>query len=494
MPRIPEIGYQLRPTGPTQQPRMTTEAAGSGVGAALTQFGRAVGAAAGGIQAVQAEQERKAALQAEKLRAEQEKKDLWEAELQYLENENKVRTQFQAAKQAAPEGADGFAEGVAERFEEWMPTAMEAAPSSPAAQQKLQAKYLRLRNTLGQEALAFEASSRASRDIRRVEVLQDGLANEVRVDPTKLAEVLEKGGDILAEAPFQNEQIRAKAAAALQRKIYNAGLDGWVTQYETQPASPEQVSAAIQALKGGAFGFKSNVGTPEFDAALTRLENRKKTLGVESSALYGKDLADTLAAIEVNGPAADDGRVTTERALAVHKGDAEAARRDLQQIQSAKELYTVRQGLAGTSPTEDDATEAKLRAKVSGTGAAFEARNLDTFLRARAAKSRAYSTDHVAYLLDNNPWLAETMAKAEKTNDPELSQFVMDVLATGQEVMGTPYWRHEFMGAGAAAEVASRLNGMGAEDAANEVERLQQRYARDGRKSPGSWRPRRSIR
>jgi hypothetical protein len=55
----------------------------------------------------------------------------------------------------------------------------------------------------------------------------------------------------------------------------------------------------------------------------------------------------------------------------------------------------------------------------------------------------------------------------------------MSMLKQFQTDMGTPAWAVEVMGSGAATRIAQSLNGLGAEQAADQLEQLQQRYGAD---------------
>ena len=465
MPRIPEIGYRTQPVGPQQQPRMSAEAAGVGVGAELQQLGRGVSAAGEAVFDVQ------------------RKRALFEAELQSLEDEKRVRTAYEQAKQQAPEGADGFVESVTKQFDDWVPQALDKAPATHEAQRHVQLRLEQIRNSVLQDAMAFQSASRAARDTRRASEALDGLTNDARSNPENMESTLQRFREFAAMAPLPDEQIRGKFRDNGERQIMTGALDGWVTQYELRPMPVEQVDAAITALKNGAFDFKNRVSPPAFDQALTRLENRKKSLEVESTALYGKDFADTLAAIAVNGPEADPGVITMQRALEVRKGNAKLAERDMQQIEEAKRLYTTKQSLISMPFAKAAALSEEIRTGVQGAGAEYKARNYEEFERARRAVLEEYGRDKVAYTYRANPGIANAISAAEGIKDPVLREEKLKegraMLKQFQRDMGTPAWAVEVMGKGNAQQTAQALNGMKAEQAADQIEQLQRRYGSD---------------
>lgn len=460
MARIPTIQHRTRPVGPQNQPQMTAAAAGAGVGAAVKQLGGAVGDAG---QAV-FEQQRKQAM--------------FDAELQAIENEKVALDAFEKAKQAAPEGAEGFTESVAQQFDSWMPEVLDRAPATHEAQRALELRTLNLRNRLINGARDFQARSKAELDLRRATEAQDSLINHARSTPQDRDGVLQRHQELIAAAPFPNEQVRAKALAEGEHRILAGALDGMVRQYEINPRPIAEVDAAIDALKKGALGYKDRVTPAVFDDALTRLENRKKSLETESTALYSKDMADTLAAISVNGPSADNGDITLARAIEVRKNE-KLARRDVQQIEEAKKLYTTKQGILRTSAAGDAAVLAEMRKGAQGLGAAYKEDNLARLEQVMRDKWKEYKKDQVEYAYKANPGIAELMQKAENANSDSLRADAMVMLKKAQEDMGTPHWAVQVIGTANAKQLADKLNALPAEAAADQLEQLQQRYGGD---------------
>lgn len=460
MPKIPVIEHRTTPVGPQRQPRMTPQAAGSGVAAAVSQV------AGAGQQVAEAVFEQK------------RKTEMFEAELQAVENEKSVFEALEVAKQAAPEGAEGFTDEVEQRFDDWVPEAMEAAPETHEAQRALEARTLNLRNRVLNDARKFQARSKAALDLRRAADAQDAMVNHARSAPEERDGTLQRHAEFIAAAPFPDEQSRAKALEEGEHRILAGALDGLVRTYELNPRPVEEVDKAIAALKKGALGYKERVEPRAFDDALTRLENRKKSLETESKALYGKDMADLLAAISVNGPAADTGEVTLQRALEVRKND-KLAKRDMLQIEEAKRLYTAQQSLAQTSTLEDRQLLEQTRQDVSGLGAAFKKANLTRMEKAMKNKWKEYKDDQVAYVYKANPGIAEMARQAEESGDEQQRDDAVAMLKQAQQDMGTPMWGVEVIGKGNAKHIADGLNGLPAEAAADEIEKLQDRYRKD---------------
>jgi hypothetical protein len=440
---------------------MSAEAAGGAVGAGVQRLGGAVTEAAGVAFDVH------------------RKREMFEAELQSIENEKQVLEAFEQAKQQAPEGADGFTDAVQEQFDNWVPQALNRAPATHEAQRHIQVRTEQMRSRILQNAAQFQAASRAALDTRRAGEALDGMTNYARANPAEMDATLQRFQEFAEMAPLPDDQTRAKFRDEGERQVLAGALDGWVTQYELTPMPIEQVDAAVKALKGGAFGFRDRVKPSVFDAALTRLENRKKSLDVESTALYGKDFADLIAAISVNGPEADSGLVHYQRALEVHKGDAKLAERDIQQIEEAKRLYTTKQSLISMPFAKAEALSERIRAGVQGAGAEYKARNYEEFERARRAVLAEYGRDKVAYTYRANPGIAAMMRKAEANGDEDGLREGMSMLKQFQTDMGTPAWAVEVMGSGAATQIAQSLNGLGAEQAADQLEQLQRRYGAD---------------
>jgi hypothetical protein len=439
---------------------MSAEAAGAAVGAGLQRVGGAVSEAAGAGFEVQ------------------RKRALFEAELQSIENEKQVIEAFEQAKQQAPEGADGFTDEIRERFDTWVPQALDEAPATHEAQQHIQRRLESLRGRVLQGAAEFQAASRAALDTRRAGEALDGLTNYARANPTERDATLQRFQEFAEMAPLPDDQTRAKFRDNGERQILAGALDGWVTRYETNPVPAEQVDAAISALKDGAFGFRDRVKPQTFDNALTRLERRKKTVAAESRATFNMDMQATLAAIETNGK--NPGLITKERAQAMYPDNPELAERALRQISEAEKAYEITSAATWDTPQESAEKLAQLKAQVAGRKAG-ETR--DTYLAVYSALSKQwgqYEADKASYVRKADKSLAEDLREAEGIEDPEerrqAFEHAWDRMAELQTKKGTPYWRHEFLGKGAAAVVAEQMAGMRAEDAANEMEKLSDKY------------------
>lgn len=455
MPRIPTLGFQTRPAGPVQQPRASAEAIGA-TATGARQLGRGISESAQTLHEIN------------------EKQAAFEAELQAVETENVARERLNQLKQEAPEGAEGFTDRVSEEFDNWLPELMDKAPDSNRARKVLQARYAGLKSKLISDAQRFQAESKTALDLRRFGEAQTGLMNQARAYPERMDDLLRQAGDLTAGAPFPDEQLRAKYGAGMRLGVINSTLDGWVTKFETEATDAESVTAAISALKSGAFGFRDEASSNVYDQALTRLQNRHKSLDVESRASFGKDLADELVTIQNHGRTT--GKVTKERAMRVYKDDPDMANRVMQQMDSEMRMFNLRQQMSFTTLADDRAVLAEQFSRTAGTGAAFEDQNFREHVQAVQNKWKEYQTDKVAYLMKHDASIADQWRKANAEDDAEARDRVLSLMDKKQEAMGTPYWEREFLGRGAAQQVALRLQGMGAEDAANEIESIQRQY------------------
>lgn len=439
MPKIPDIQYQTRPVGPTNQPRMSAEALAA-PGAGLQQFGRTV------QQSAQVFNEIKL------------KQDDFEAELQYLEREQETFKNYRKAKEEAPEGADGFAESVKTKFDEAIPIFMENAPTSNAAQQKLQLKYNRLRGSIVNDALQFEAQAKTAQNIRRTEQATDQMANLVRAEPHRIFEQLEAARDLVLSAPLGDEQKRAEVLKKVHSKIYESGADGWVTMFETEPTTLAQLDEAVATVKEGAYDFKGQLSPEMYDSILTRLENRKKVVAQENKQAVMYAFQDSIASIQTNGR--DPGLVNRALLSKTFPDEPEKVDRMLQQLGSEQRMFGMRMRSATTTPQEDAATLARLTQSATGEGAAIRRPELLEMQQVLRAKYAEWATDPRAYAVKNDPALAQLVSQAERTGDAQTGQMVIGKLDGWYDRMGTPTWARQYLGKGASQQmVGSRRRG-----------------------------------
>jgi hypothetical protein len=403
-----------------------------------------------------------------------EKQAVFEAELQAVETENTARERLAELKKNASEGAEGFTEKVGEEFDNWLPELMNKAPDSIRAKKTLQVRYTGLKNKLLGEAQRFQAESKTAMNIRRFEDAQIGVINQARVFPERMGDFLEQMDGLSAGAPFPDEQTRAQYATTARLGVVNSSLDGWVTKFETEITDATSVASALSALKEGVLGFRDDASPRNYDQALTRLENRLKGLEVESSANFGKDIADAKVTIQNHGYLPPN--ITYARALEVYKGDEKAARRVMDELGSDLRVYGLRQRMAGTSQREDLATAQALFAGAQGEGADFKEQDRQEFDRARQVKWQAIEADPVAYVFRTDPSIADQWRRANELDDDDERSRVLNLLDAKQASLEIPYYQRRFLGKGAAQQVAERLYNMNWEDAANEIEAIQVKY------------------
>lgn len=226
------------PTYQTHVPRTTqvgavrvNPGAFAGPAEAMGEFGRQISATAGrwGI-AIQQQQERADAVSAAK---------------QAIEAETEWSQKFDAAKQAAPEGAPDFTKNLMQTFDVDADARRAAAPESARGYMDLQ--LARLRGSLLEKGAQFESTSRLVKQQREVGDVARLAANAVRTDDASLpqhlgtfagavaassltepmkAEVLRQGREMLGVAALQGltERDPNAAIAALERGTYDADL------------------------------------------------------------------------------------------------------------------------------------------------------------------------------------------------------------------------------------------------------------------------------
>lgn len=452
MPRIPSYDYQTRAPGVVDTPRAS---------------GDALGAAAGGLRQVgnQVSNTAKTLAQIE------ERKSLWDAEITAAEAENRWTQRFEEAKRNAPPGAPGFTQQIQDEYDAWKQDAVDMATTAPA-RQLLDSKFTRLGGALSQQASRFEADAYASHQATRLEQSLDQFRNNARANPAQLLDTEKRAKELVYSTPFWDQQTKDKIWAKYQQGIYDSGLDGLITVYETTPVAPNVLDGMIEDLRKGWLGFKDTSSPEMFDAALTRLTKRKASLDAEGKANVSLYLQDTLTSIAVHGT--DPGLLTPDGIRAAYHDDPEKADRTIKLIEDAKSYYQVRQSVALTTPAEDAANLAALKNKAYGIGATQGEQFMNDYQSALASKYRQIAEDPFTYAVQNDPSLAQSIQQS--ANDPEAFRSALAQADEIQARLGVPEWRRGVLGVGAAQETAQRLNAIAPEKAADELEAMANQY------------------
>lgn len=452
MPRIAPYNYQTEAPGAIPASQASGEALGASA-AALSNLGNRVNQTAGRLADIE------------------NQRSIWDAELTAAEAENRWSARLKAEQEAAPEGAQGFTQRIQDDFETWKSDALDTATSA-AARQLLETKFTRLGGQVVEQAGRFEATSFAAQQTQRLETSLSQNKNRVRANPAQLIDVEKKSKELIDSTPFWDNQTKTKMWAKYREGLYDSGLDGLITTYETTPMAVENIDGLMQGLKDDWLGFRSSTSPEMFDAALTRLEKRKASIDAEGKANVSLYLQDTLTSIAIHGT--DPGLLTPESIRTAFKDDPEKANRVIKVIQDAKNYYNVRQSVALTTPEEDVRNLAALKNKAYGVGATQGAEFMSDYQRALNAKYQAINTDPFTYVVQNTPSLAQDLQDA--ANDPERFR---EALAKSNELqgrLGVPEWRRGVLGQGAAQQTAQRLNAVPPEQAADELEGLARQY------------------
>jgi len=452
MPKIPDIGYRTSPTGPLNTPRATAEAFGGAQARGLQQAGQTITRSAETFDQIRDRQAQ------------------FEAGLQLVEDTQTVTKAYEQAKQEAPPGAQGFTDAVTKKFDEWLPAALDKGPKNTEAQKKLAAGYAQLKARVIDNAMQFEAQARTAETLRRTNDATDEMANTARADPTTMGNQLALSETLIKNAGL-DKQTESATLLKIHDKIYRSGADGWTTQFETQPVTIAQLDAAIAQVKKGDFGFKDNLDPQTFDNVLTRLENRKNQLKEENKQTVLYAIQDEKAAIATNGRFT--GMVTEKLLHDTFPNRPEYVKRVMMDLHSEQRKYNIKQSHLNTSPQEDKAYLSGLQARVRGEGAAFKRQEFIEAQQVIAAKYRDWMADPMAYMVAHDASLAATQQQASTTGDPEAGRLLTAKTDAWYDKMGTPPWAREYLGRGAAKTMAGALNALPAEQAANELYKMQ---------------------
>lgn len=181
---------------------------------------------------------------------------------------------------------------------------------------------------------------------------------------------------------------------------------------------------------------------------------------------------DTLASIRETGR--DPGLIDEETIADAYPDDPERVKVMVDQIENEKEFYGTRQELAFTSPEEDGVIIEALTEEIPGANARQRAEQRDLYLRAVQEKRKALVDDPLGYVFSVSPELREEFQDA--ADNPQAFRDVLQKANELQGDLGVPEWRRSFLGKRTAETTVQQMNGLSAQEAANQIEAMAQQY------------------
>lgn len=398
----------------------------------------------------------------------QVKRDMGVVRAQWLE-------QFAKETETAEAGAPGFSDKLLKSYDDAMQKMVSERSLSEGAMSALVLDQQDFRNQLAAKAIGFEAESRAAKKKNDVLDYQTTASRLVFQDPAALPVELQRAEEFISTLGLPAnkreeylDSVRNNMAVNSVRGLVERGM----------------LDAAEETMKSGSAakyisGDQAAVLTNSIQVEKRRIEAEAKRAATEAKmearstvSLY---LQDTLTSIEMTGK--DPGLLTPAVIKQAFPEHPEQAAKIVGQINSAKNYYSTKQAVAFTSPAEDVAIAAKLKGEIAGVNAVQSTQQYQDYIRAVAEKRKALAEDPYGYVIASSPSLQAKSAEA--VNDPNMFRQVMVEADNLQAQLGVPVWRRTYMAKAAAADTVKKLQSVGAEQAANELETMYQQYGAD---------------
>lgn len=314
--------------------------------------------------------------------------------------------QLQTAKQNAQPGAPGFTPA----FMSQVDTTIGAATKDldPMIQDYVTEHLGYLRDTLGQQAVQFEAGASVAKRQQDLDDTVNLHANVVRSDPSQFEQSL--GETLGAVAGSGIEPVLHKEAELhVKNTLAGAAVEGMI---DRDPAG------AVKTLNSGQFDAflapSAKNALLERATALADRNSREGQAQFQSNVQNG--LKDEFAAIEATGQGTGNPAVAPNNIKAVYGDQAPAV---LQELDLARKGWNARQSVALTGPDDDAATIKTFTPAAPASGGvpyAVQQSEQNALVKTIQDKYTAFARDPAAYVQSASPGLQAAYAAAQ--SDP----------------------------------------------------------------------------
>jgi hypothetical protein len=329
-----------------------------------------------------------------------------------------------------------------------------------------------VRTSLMTRAMSFEAQEKARK--KRVDAMEYGAqaSRNAFLDPAAAQTEIDRLPEAIAALGLTGaaaDEARRVAATDIAENTVRGLIERGHLDLARQAIKEGPVS---QFISGDQAARLTNQIQGEQRRLEAEAERKRREAIQDARSQVSLAFSDTLTSIELTGK--DPGLINERTIRAAFPDNPGQADRLVGQLKNAREYYAVRQGVALTTPEEDQRTLNALASRVGGVNAAQTGTQLRDYERAIADKQKALREDPVAYLLQNSPDLAAKFAAG--ANDPKVFRQAVAQADQMQASLGVPTWRRTYLGKNAAAQMSASIQAATPEKAANELENMAQRY------------------
>lgn len=375
-------------------------------------------------------------------------------------------------EQSVEAGAPDFTKKVLAEYDTAMEKMRSERSLSNELASRLAAEQSQLRTSLLNRSMAFEAQEKARK--RRTDAIEytSQASRNAFLDPASAQTELERLPEAIAALGLTGaaaDEAQRVAATEIAQNTVRGLIERGHLDLARQAIKEGPVA---QYISGDLAAGLTNQIQNEQRRLDAEAERKRREAIQDARSQVSLGFADTLASVELTGK--DPGILSEKTIRAAFPDNPGQADRMIGQLRNAREYYAVRQGVALTTPAEDQATLNRLAGRVGGVNAAQTGSQLVDYQRAIAEKQKALREDPVSYLLQNSPELAAKFAAG--ANDPKAFRAAVAQADQMQASLGVPSWRRNYLGKNAASQMSASLQAAQPEKAADELENMAQRY------------------
>lgn len=394
---------------------------------------------------------------AETIRRSREQRELSDMQARASGLQSELGTELDQTLQSAEKGADvvqSFSQTLDERLADMVDNAetVKGRQYAERTAAKIRGQYM-------------EKAARGQADLAGVWAVEDysqAMTNWTSTlvgDPDSFDTVVDMHDDALEArdlSPKQRAKLRgdgrsALATSAIRGRIRDNAL---VAQNQLEDGQWDEYidgDTKVQLLREAGRNIKQDDVTARANVALY--------------------LEDTLTSIQETGK--DPGLLTKEDIQAAYPDNPKRADKVIDQIDSAKHYYGIKQDVALTTPEEDAERLAGMTGDIPGVNAVQAKNQRDDYMRAIQEKREALEDDPFAHVMSSSPELRQRYQNAENADEFRAVLHEADEL---QGDLGVPGHRRSFLGSQRASEITAEINNTDPETVADRMESMRQQY------------------
>lgn len=277
MPKLHVYNRQVRPTGPVQNPGQSS----ANIGKGLQNLGNALGQVASAVGDVERKSQE---FEADKMIMEFQKQQYSKMESAKVSADPKTITGVKNLNEGE-EDIPSFSQKISKGFDEDKDGFLGKAKSS-YQQDYMTSRMDQVGLGLYKQSVSYESGVAQEYEADSLRKTMAQQSNSARANPNYVDDLWKTQERMIKNAPV-NPKIKGDIMDRSKSDIYDSALDGRVTNLisgrDNTMASVDAMIAEVKdgKLPGGEHKWKKVASRPGYDSALTRLQNYKKTLGVQ---------------------------------------------------------------------------------------------------------------------------------------------------------------------------------------------------------------------